>query len=112
MDFQAGGRWHYCMSSDTEDMQVWVLARYEKIAAPERIQYADHFADEEANPNPDMPAAQVEVAFSEDDGVTKLVSRTTYASEENLQQILEMGQVEGVTETWAKLEDLLAEVQS
>lgn len=112
MDFREGGRWHYCMSSDTEDMQSWGLADYEEITAPERIQYTDHFSDEQGNPNEQMPSAQIKVLLSEKDGVTLLVSRTTYASQDDLQQILDMGVVEGVGETWAKLDKMLAEEQN
>jgi uncharacterized protein YndB with AHSA1/START domain len=112
LEFRSGGRWHYCMSADDEDMQSWGLARYTEITAPESIKYTDHFSDEDANPNPDMPSGQIAVTLSEKDGVTTLISRTTYDKEEDLQQILEMGVVEGVTETWDKLETLLAEEQS
>lgn len=112
MDFRPGGRWHYCMSSDTEDIDSWGLQEFEQIERPEMIKYTDHFADEEGNKNMEMPAAHSVVRFSENNGVTTLVSTTEYGTEEELNKVLEMGMVDGVTETWAKLEALLAKKQS
>ena len=112
MDFRTGGRWHYRMSSDSEDMQSWGLADYTEINQPKQIKYTDHFSDEEGNPNEDMPSANILVELYEKDGITTLVSRTTYASQDDLQQILEMGVVQGVGETWDKLDTMLAEEQA
>ncbi|NGQ97289.1 hypothetical protein G3578_19300 [Brevibacillus sp. SYP-B805] len=59
-----------------------------------------------------MPEARVTLEFVEHDGKTKLISRTQYAMEEALKSVLDMGVIQGITETWDQLADFLAELQS
>ncbi|MOA58582.1 hypothetical protein D3C78_1830020 [compost metagenome] len=40
-------------------------------------------------------------------GRTKIVNRSVYATPENLQTAMDMGMMQGVTETWDRLEELL-----
>jgi uncharacterized protein YndB with AHSA1/START domain len=112
MDFRHGGKWHYCMSEEGGEGESWGLATYEEIVAPERIVYQDQFADKDGTPNEEMPTQHVTVSLTETEGGTKLHVRTDYASEEDLQQILEMGVVEGVTSTWNQLAELLAKLSA
>jgi uncharacterized protein YndB with AHSA1/START domain len=109
MDFRPGGLWHFCLSSDTEDMQSWGLQTYEEIARPERLSYIDRFSDKEGRPNEEMPTQHGAVTLTEENGVTTLVSRTDYDSEEDMQAILEMGVVEGVGSTWERLDEVLVD---
>lgn len=58
-----------------------------------------------------MPSTKMTLTFIEQDGKTKLVSRSEYPTAEELQAVLDMGVLEGVTQTWDKLASLLEELQ-
>jgi uncharacterized protein YndB with AHSA1/START domain len=109
IDFRPGGQWHYCMNSEADDMESWGLEEYEEIERPATIKYVDYFSDEQGNKNMDMPAAPTVVTFTESDGVTTLESITEYATEKDLQQVLEMGVEEGVRQTWERLDEALVD---
>jgi uncharacterized protein YndB with AHSA1/START domain len=54
-----------------------------------------------------MPATEVALEFIEEDGKTKIVCTSTYASSEGLQQVIDMGMIQGFTETWDRLEEFV-----
>lgn len=117
VDFRPGGKWHYCMKcvdqsqGDFYGMESWGLGIYHEISEPRRIDYVDYFSDAEGNKNADMPATNIELEFVDLGGKTKLVNRATYVSAEALKQVIDMGMLQGITETWDRLEELLNEVK-
>ncbi|QKI82487.1 SRPBCC domain-containing protein [Kroppenstedtia eburnea] len=117
IDFRPGGVWHYCMKCDDESQEhfgqeSWGRAVFNEIVEPERIVYTDAFSDAEGNINENMPEARITLDFVEQDGKTKLISRTQYATEEAVKSVLDMGVIQGITQTWDQLADFLAEFQS
>lgn len=104
MDFRPGGVWHYCMRGP-EGEEGWGKAVYREIVEPERIVYVDSFADAEGNALEGMPETLITVTFSEQEGKTKLTSCAQFASVADLEATLAMGMVEGLTETWDRLEE-------
>lgn len=106
MDFRVGGRWHYCMTGP-DGTQSWGLAIYKEIVEPERIVYEDHFSDKDGNQNKDLPSTVARTEFLERDGKTILRSIANYPTAEDLQKVLDMGMVAGVTETFDRLEEYL-----
>ncbi len=109
MDFRVGGTWHYCMRGPNEGDESWGLATYEEIVPAERIVYTDAFSDAEGNVNEAMPRTRSTVEFAEVDGRTRLTIRAEYPSQEDLQQVIDMGMVPGITETLDRLDEHLAE---
>lgn len=116
MDFRPGGTWHYCMKcvdqsqKDFYGMESWGLQVFEEIVEPERIVYVDSFSDADGNVNEAMPATKGTLHFVALEGRTKLVNRSEYVSEEALQTVLDMGMLQGITQTWDRLEERLREV--
>ena len=106
LDFRVGGKWHYCMTGP-DGTQSWGLAIYKEIVEPERIVYEDHFSDKDGNPNKELPHTVARTEFLEKDGKTILRSIANYATAEDLQKVLDMGMVAGVTETFDRLEEYL-----
>lgn len=92
--------------------ESWGRAVFNEIVEPERIVYTDAFSDAEGNVNENMPEARITLDFVEQDGKTKLISRTQYATEEAVKSVLDMGVIQGITQTWDQLADFLAEFQS
>src|SRR5690606_2948363 len=115
IDFRPGGTWHYCMKcmeqGEYYGMESWGKAIYKDIVEPEMIHYTDYFSDADGNIDESLPASNNTVEFIDLDGTTKLVNRSEYVSAEELQKVLDMGMLHGITETWDRLEKHLQEIK-
>jgi len=78
------------------------------VDAPHGFTFDDGFAREDLTPNPDMPVSRNHYAFSAHDGGTRAVYTATYASADALQQVLDMGMVEGATTAINQIDALVA----
>lgn len=107
IDFRPGGTWYYCMRSPDGENACGLMT-YHEIVAPERIVATDGFADEEGNLVTEMPSMRNTLIFSEADGKTTLTNRIQFASTADLQKVTEMGMMEGITQTFARLDAYLA----
>lgn len=118
IDFRPGGVWHYCMKCVDENqgdffgMESWGKGVYQEIVEPDKIVYVDFFSDAEGNTVEGMPSALITLTFIEHEGKTILINRTQYESSDALKSVTDMGVVEGFTQTWDRLEELLSELQS
>jgi len=110
MEFREGGRWSYCFNIPEEGEHCG-LAIYKEINRPEKIDYNDHFLDETGEISKELPSSIISLEFSEENGKTTIVNRWEYPTEKDLDLMLEMGAVEGLTEIWDRLEKHLAEIQ-
>jgi uncharacterized protein YndB with AHSA1/START domain len=104
LDLRPGGVWRYGMRGP-EGEESWGKAVYREIVPPERLTFVDSFTDAAGAPIDRMPTLDFSVEFTERDGGTIVISRVRFASESDLRAVLDMGMVEGMTESW----DLLAE---
>jgi len=118
VDFRPGGVWHYCMKcvdrnqGDFYGMESWGKAIYKEMIEPEKIVYTDYFSDAEGNSNAEMPSTDVTLEFFDlGDGRTKLVSFGEYVSAETLKTVMDMGMLQGITETWDRLAERLEAVK-
>jgi uncharacterized protein YndB with AHSA1/START domain len=116
IDFRPGGVWHFCMKCIDESQEYyghesWGKAVYSEIVEPERIVYIDSFSDAEGNIVEGMPEAKITMTFVEHEGKTKLISRAQYASDEALKTVMDMGMLQGITEVWDNLDELLEEIK-
>ncbi|MEF2277355.1 SRPBCC domain-containing protein [Deinococcus sp. YIM 134068] len=109
VDLRPGGRWHYCMKcvdkaqGEFYGMESWGLGIYREIEAPARIVYTDYFSDADANINENMPPTLSTLTFEEVEGGTRVTNRAAYDTEEALKTVMDMGMLQGVTETWDRL---------
>ncbi|MGE3683901.1 MAG: SRPBCC domain-containing protein [Bdellovibrionales bacterium] len=114
VDFREGGSWIYCMKcvdkaqGDYFGMEAWGRADYKAIVEPEKIVYMDSFADAQGNVNPSLPTTTVTMMFIDMGRRTKIVSRGEYVSPEALKTVMDMGMIQGISETWDRLEEHLA----
>jgi uncharacterized protein YndB with AHSA1/START domain len=113
--FTPGGRVHYDMKCIDEaqgewfGQSSWGVMVIESVDEPSSFTYKDYFSDESGKLNEEMPALTVTNNFIEENGVTKLVSVSYADSAEQIEQLLEMGMIEGFTSQLLKLDALLAE---
>lgn len=114
IDFRPGGTWHYCMKCVDQNqgefygMESWGKAIYKEIVEPEMIVYNDYFSDAEGNVDETLPATLVTMEFIDLGDQTQLVNRSEYVSAEDLKTVMDMGMLQGITETWDRLSELLA----
>lgn len=109
MDFRPGGAWFYCMRGPAGE-DACGKAVYQEIVEPERIVYVDSFVDTAGNVLEGMPELLITLIFAEHEGKTKLTNRAQFASAADKEAILNMGMVEGLTQTLDRLEAYLAQV--
>jgi uncharacterized protein YndB with AHSA1/START domain len=102
-----GGRMNYYMTGPEGEKFAgyWTITAVDE---PRSFEFEDGFADLDFNPNPDMPASKNVYTFTEDGGRTRAVYTATYDSAEGLQQVLDMGVVEGASAAINQIDELLA----
>jgi uncharacterized protein YndB with AHSA1/START domain len=109
-EFRPGGRWHYLMTGP-ENMESWGIAVFREITAPERILYTDAFSDAQASVIP--PEMEISVTFeAAAANRTRLVTRTTFATGGDRDEVVAMGVEEGMNSSNDRLEALLARLQA
>lgn len=108
LEFREGGVWHYCLRGPGEGDESWGRAVFEEIVEPERIVYVDGFSDADGDPVEGTPETRSHVELADADGRTRLTVRAVYPSADELQQVLDMGMVAGITETFDRLDEHLA----
>jgi len=117
VDFRIGGVWYYCMKCEDENqgefygMESWGKAIYSEIQVPEKIVYTDYFSDSEGNIEETMPSTVSTLTFIEVEGGIKVINTGEYATVEDLKQVLDMGMLQGITETWDRLGEYLESIQ-
>lgn len=111
MDFREGGSWLYCLRGPNEGDEGWGKAIYDEIQKPKKIVYRDYFTDNEGNINENMPGSKTVLEFLEHNGITRQVSTIMYESPESLQDVLDMGMIEGMSSSMERLDEYLETVQ-
>ncbi|MEO5952019.1 MAG: SRPBCC domain-containing protein, partial [Chloroflexia bacterium] len=112
MDVKPGGVWLYCMYSPEympDGSGACGKSVYTEVLEPEKLVYNDYFTDEVGKVNETMPVLLVTVLFTAQSNKTKVTSIAEFESPEDLEKVKAMGMEQGVTETWDRLEELLAQ---
>ena len=106
-DLRPGGRITYFMTGPEGDKH----AAYMDVTAvdePRSFSVVDGFADLDFTPNPDLPVSRSDFTFTPHDGGTRAVYVSTFDTAEGLQQVLDMGVVEGSTSAINQIDGLVA----
>lgn len=106
-DLRPGGRVTYFMTGPEGDKHAgyWQITAVDE---PNGFTFDDGFADLDFNPNPELPVSKNVFTFTAHNGGTRSTFVSTYASAEALQQVLEMGVVEGASSAINQIDGLLA----
>jgi len=109
-----GGKIHYGMKCVDENQGEWfgqtswgVMAITE-VNPRDSFTYTDYFSDEAGVLNEEMPALKVTNEFLEEDGKTKIICTSFADSAEQIEQLVNMGMIEGFTSQLNKLDKLFA----
>lgn len=105
-DLRPGGRVTYLMTGPDGDKHAgyWEVTAVDE---PRSFSFNDGFADLDFNPNLSLPASKNVYTFTEHDGGTRATFVSTYESAEALQQILDMGVIEGASLAINQIDELL-----
>jgi uncharacterized protein YndB with AHSA1/START domain len=106
-DLSPGGEVSYFMTGpDGKRYHGWW--RVESVDPPSTLEFTDGFADEDGTPNDEMPATRARMELSEHQGGTRMLLRSTCASREEMEQLIEMGVTEGLQQAVGQMDGLLA----
>jgi uncharacterized protein YndB with AHSA1/START domain len=75
---------------------------------PNGFSYKDLFANPDGTPMENMPVVNVEIKFIEKDGKTTVATTIQANAAEEIEKLLAMGMVEGISSTFDRLEKLFA----
>ena len=77
---------------------------------PHRLVVRDGFANDDGTPNEDMPTGEMVVTIEESgDGRSRMSIENRFPSTEMMEQLLAMGQEQGMTEAVGQIDAILAE---
>lgn len=112
-NFVPGGRIHYgmkCIDKNQGDwfgQTSWGVMDIQEVQPNDSFTYVDYFSDENGVLNKEMPALRVTNEFFEEDDKTKIVSTSLADSAEQIEQLVNMGMIEGFTTQLNKLDSLI-----
>jgi uncharacterized protein YndB with AHSA1/START domain len=106
-DLRPGGRMTYYMTGPEGDKHAgyWEIAAVDE---PEGFTFDDGFAHLDFTPDASLPVSRNVFRFAAHGGGTRATYVSTYSSAEALQQVLDMGVVEGASSAINQIDDLVA----
>ena len=110
-DFTPGGEASYFMTGpDGEKARGWW--RITAVQAPSHLEFDDGFADDDGVPVEAMGSFHATVTLEAAGERTRMTMLSMFESEEQLNEMLEMGMEEGMKEAAGQIDALLAETSS
>jgi uncharacterized protein YndB with AHSA1/START domain len=107
-DLTAGGRVSYFMTGpDGEQYHGWWRVR--EVSPPNALEVQDGFADDDGEPNDDLPVNVMRISLATDGPVTRMSIRSTFPTLEAMEQTLAMGAEEGMRQALGQIDALLAD---
>jgi uncharacterized protein YndB with AHSA1/START domain len=106
MDFTVGGRRFYAMVSP-EGQEHWGIQDFTSISPTTNFKYFDAFADKDENTNTELPSAEWDLNFNEQNGTTTVTISIKHKSLADIEQIIQMGFKEGFTMALTELDNIL-----
>lgn len=105
-DFTEGGEVKYHMTGPDGEKApgFW---RFQVIEANRRIQFLDGFSKQDGDVDEDMPTMVMTMTLEGNGDKTTMTTVTKFNSLDELEQLLEMGMAEGITQAMGQIDDLL-----
>jgi uncharacterized protein YndB with AHSA1/START domain len=106
-DLSPGGEVTYFMTGPEGDQpRGWW--RVTSVEPPTSLEFTDGFANDDGTPNEELPVTKVQVRLTERDDGTRMEIRSTYESRDDMDQLIEMGALEGIQESVSQMPAVLA----
>ena len=105
-DLRPGGQARYFMTGPdgTKSRGWW---EFLTVDEPNGLSFRDGFADEAGDLNEDMPTMVGTVTLTPTDGGTRMTLTSQFRTLEELQKLVGMGMVEGITSAMGQIDALL-----
>jgi uncharacterized protein YndB with AHSA1/START domain len=100
------GSRYYMTGPEGQKARGWW--RFVALDEPRILEFEDGFSDESGVPNPQMPTTRALVEFEETAAGTRMTVTSRFATVEQMEQLVQMGMVEGMTQAMDQLDRLLA----
>jgi uncharacterized protein YndB with AHSA1/START domain len=107
MNFKEGGTWLYYMEGP-DGARHYCKVEYKTIVPNKSFSGFDGFCDENGVANTELPGMDWKCVFKGEGDTTKVAIEVTFASEADLEKIVEMGFKEGLAAAHTNLDELLA----
>ncbi len=110
-DLTTGGRSHFFMTLPDGSVSrgYWEFVALDPLQS---FEVRDGFAREDGVPDPDRPSMRMVFSFTETDSGSRLTTTTFFHSADELEQLLEMGMLEGTESAMGQIDDVLADLAS
>jgi uncharacterized protein YndB with AHSA1/START domain len=107
-EVEVGGSSHYFMTGpEGEKARGWW--RFVTVDEPSSLEFDDGFSDESGEPDPAMPVTRARVALEPIPTGTRMTITSQFATLEQMEQLVQMGMAEGMTEAMGQMDAILAE---
>ena len=101
-----GGSKYHMTGPDGSEAHGWW--RTVAVDEPTSLEFEDGFADASGTPDPSLPTTRALVQLEGTSGGTRMTIRSSFATAEQMEQIVSMGMVEGMTAALDQIDELLA----
>jgi len=78
------------------------------LEEPSRLEFEDGFSDESGSPDASMPTIQIRVDLKKAGPGTRMTITSRFSTADQMEQLVQMGMVEGMTAAIAQIDELLA----
>jgi uncharacterized protein YndB with AHSA1/START domain len=106
-DFEVGGESRYYMTGPQGDQPkgYW---RMSVIDEPHRLEFANGLADDDGEPKTDLEPMAALVTFESIDGTTRMIVKSTFVDQSQMEILLAMGMAEGMTQALEQIDGVLS----
>jgi uncharacterized protein YndB with AHSA1/START domain len=109
-DLRPGGTSHYWMTTP-EGERLYGHWEFAEVEAPRRIAVLESFADADDRIDPSVPTGRMTLTFESTATGARLTVVSASESLDALEDVLAMGQEEGMRQAFAQLDDVLADTR-
>ena len=110
-DMAVGGESHYHMTGpDGQQSRGWF--KFLRVEPQRLIEVEDGFANPDGTRNDAMPSMRMTFAFEATAGGSRFTSVTYFTSLETMQQLVEMGMMEGMKSAMGQIDAVLADLRT
>lgn len=110
-DMTVGGRSHYYMTGPEGQRTPNCYWEFLVVEEPTRFEVTNGFAREDYSPDPAMPHMRMVFRFEVTPTGSRFTSTTWFRSLQDMEQLIQMGMVEGMRSAIGQLDGVLAEVR-
>lgn len=110
-DMFPGGQSRFVMTGPDGDTSAGYW-EFVSVDAPHAFEVLDGFCGDDGEPNRDMPTMRMRFSFEETADGSRMTSVTHFNSADELEQLLEMGMVEGTKSAMSQIDAVLADLET